>query len=376
MQGNKGKFLFLEPFNGGSHRDFLEGLLVHTAHQIHPLIMRARFWKWRMSGAAIHFARRLPADMDSYDGVIVSGLMSLSDLIALAPAPLPPSLVYFHENQLTYPVSSSERRDLQPAWINITTALTSDRILFNSFAHMNSFLGSLRALIRMMPDYRQGWITEAIQKKSSVLYPGCRFSDGEFPLIEWGHEEPPLIIWNHRWEHDKNPGPFFQALDRLLRKGLEFRLALLGQRFRNVPESFRRARRRYSDRIVQYGFVKSREEYIEWLKQGTLVVSTAIQENFGIAVIEAVRHGCLPVLPNRLSYPELIPEEFHAFFLYDDQEGLEKRLSQVIERPRHFIALREKLSHAMARFSWERQIKAYDNELNKLAECNKSGTER
>jgi hypothetical protein len=33
-------------------------------------------------------------------------------------------------------------------------------------------------------------------------------------------------------------------------------------------------------------------------------------------VIEAVRAGCIPLLPNRLSYPELFPEEY----LYENAE--------------------------------------------------------
>ena len=35
-----------------------------------------------------------------------------------------------------------------------------------------------------------------------------------------------------------------------------------------------------------------------------MVVSFALQENFGIGVNEAVKLGCIPVLPNRLVYPE------------------------------------------------------------------------
>jgi glycosyltransferase involved in cell wall biosynthesis len=65
---------------------------------------------------------------------------------------------------------------------------------------------------------------------------------------------------------------------------------------------------------LHFGYVKSKHEYIKWLKQGDIVISTANHEFFGMSVIEAVRAGCRPLLPDRLSYPELFPKEF----LYTD----------------------------------------------------------
>ena len=56
-----------------------------------------------------------------------------------------------------------------------------------------------------------------------------------------------------------------------------------------IPKAFVAARDRYGDRIVQYGYAASREAYIAWLKRGFVAVSTAIQENFGIAMVEAMR---------------------------------------------------------------------------------------
>jgi len=42
------------------------------------------------------------------------------------------------------------------------------------------------------------------------------------------------------------------------------------------------------------------------------VLSTARHEFFGIAVVEALLAGCLPWLPDRLSYPELLPPALHG----------------------------------------------------------------
>jgi len=366
-----GRFLFLEPFFGGSHREIAEGLAAASRHRIDLMTMSARFWRWRMSGAALHFARRLP-DLSLYDGMVVSGLMSLADLKALVPGPSPPAAVYFHETQLTYPLSEGEKPDVASAWTNVTTALCADRVMFNSFAHRESFLEALPGLVRLMPDYRPGWVVEAIRARSTVVYPGCSFSREAHETVS-EVREPPLIVWNHRWEHDKDPGSFFQALDALDDRGLDFRAALLGERYRRIPDVFERGLRRHGDRILQFGYVPSRDAYFDWLRRGTVVVSTALQENFGVAVVEAVRSGCLPLLPNRLSYPELIPSSYHSTCLYRDQEDLEEKLSEVVSSPDGFDSARRQLREAMARFSWERRIGDFDRMLDELALGKSSG---
>jgi len=363
---NGGRFLFLEPFFGGSHREFAQGLVQHSRHHVDLISMSDRFWRWRVGGAALHFVRRLP-DLDRYDGVVVSGLMSLADLKALAPGPFPPAVVYFHENQLTYPLSQDETRDVAAAWTNVTTALAADRVVFNSCFHRDAFFEALPGLIRLMPDYRPGWVVDAIRGRSSVLYPGCRFPDEQEDLTPLDSKAPPLVVWNHRWEYDKDPDAFFCSLDRLKSRGLDFEIALLGERYGRIPEVFRRARDRYGSRIVQCGFVRSRKRYLDWLKRGTVVVSTAIQENFGIAVVEAVRCGCIPILPRRLSYPELIPEDVHEMCLYDGSDDLDMKLARVLNDPVAWEPLRECISNSMARFSWDRQGALYDRMLDELA---------
>jgi glycosyltransferase involved in cell wall biosynthesis len=36
----------LEPFFGGSHKDFAQGLVSHSRHKIDSVTLPARFWKW------------------------------------------------------------------------------------------------------------------------------------------------------------------------------------------------------------------------------------------------------------------------------------------------------------------------------------------
>ena len=54
----------------------------------------------------------------------------------------------------------------------------------------------------------------------------------------------------------------------------------------------------------------SKDEYYDLLRRAKVVVSYALQENFGFGINEAVYLGCAPVLPNRLVYPEFYSEEY------------------------------------------------------------------
>jgi glycosyltransferase involved in cell wall biosynthesis len=359
-------FLFLEPFFGGSHREFATGLIAHSKHRIDLVTLPARFWKWRIRGAALYFLKKVTG-LESYHGLITTDLMSLSDFRALTKGTCPPALVYFHENQLTYPLAPGEHADYQYGFTDITTALAADRILFNSRTHSDAFFEGLPEFLNMMPEYRPRWVVDEIRTRAAVLYPGCRFTGGSVSVHELPPGSPPLIIWNHRWEFDKNPDVFFDALDAVLDLGAEFRLALLGENFQVVPRAFVRARERYGKRIVQYGYVESRAQYLKWLQQGSIVVSTAEQENFGIAVVEAIRFGCFPLLPARLAYPEIIPDEFHSRVLYRDQKELIQKLFQLITQNAQLREFRLRLSSAMKRFAWNNVIISYDEELEKLA---------
>jgi glycosyltransferase involved in cell wall biosynthesis len=366
------KFLFLEPFFGGSHREFAKGLIAHSRHSIDLLTLPARFWKWRMRGAALYFINKV-SSLESYNGLVATGLMSLSDFKAFSKNICPPALVYFHENQLTYPLAPGEHMDYQFGFTDITTALAADRILFNSRTHRDAFFFRLPGFLKMMPEYRPNWVVDEIRSKSDVLYPGCRFPKEVLSSADSPLEDPPLIIWNHRWEFDKNPAEFFHVLDAVLEKGAEFRLALLGENCQTIPKAFVDARGRFGERITQYGYVESREEYIKWLDQGSIVISTAQQENFGISVVEAIRFGCVPLLPARLAYPEIIPASFHAHVLYRDLNELEEKLIRLITNYAAYQGIRCDLAKEMGRFAWGNLIKFYDEELEKLAHMSLHG---
>jgi len=308
--------LVLEPYYGGSHRAFLENLVRYLPFSFTLLTLPARKWKWRMRLAAPHFAEVLHHQRPPADLVLCSTFVDVATLRALAPSWVQrlPMLTYFHENQFAYPVQVNDERDFHFGLTNYTTALASDGLAFNSAYNLKTFLAGVQGLVKKAGDMAVPDVEATIRGKAAILPPGLDFSDF-LGVAAAAPKTAPVIIWNHRWEHDKNPARFFQALYQLDREGVPFRLVVLGQAFQRQPAVFEEARRLLAHRLLHFGYVASRAEYIRWLHQGDLVVSTADHEFFGMAVLEAVRAGCRPLLPNRLSYPEIFPLEF----LYDDQ---------------------------------------------------------
>ena len=363
------RILAIEPYFGGSHADFLEGLRAASRHRWTLLTLPARKWKWRMRGAAIHFAQEAaPLAGEPFDLVFASDFLSVADWKALAPAPIArlPVVTFFHENQLSYPLEPGQTRDYQYAFTNLTTCLASQAVWFNSEYHRESFLDAVGDLLRKMPDYVPEGLPDAIHAKSRVMHLGIDLK----PLLPGRRDrprQPPLtILWSHRWEWDKNPEAFFDVLFFLAEEGLEFRLAILGETFRKWPPVFEEAKRRLADHIIQFGYLPHREGYEEHVCQADIVVSTAVHEFFGLAMVEAVAAGCFPLLPNRLCYPEIVPPPWHSTFLYDDDRELRVKLAALLKGKGPWDAAAQLADHVQ-QYDWSRQGRVYDDALEEVA---------
>ena len=141
----------------------------------------------------------------------------------------------------------------------------------------------------------------------------------------------------------------------------------MGENFGLIPEAFKQAKKTLKDKILQFGYVPSRKTYEQWLKRGAVVISTSKQENFGISVIEAMMMGCVPLLPDRLSYPEILPEAYHKHFLYKNRQDLIEKLTLIISNYRQYETVRNRLAREMKSFMWENVISRYDRALEQLA---------
>ena len=321
--------LVLEPYYGGSHKAFLAGLIHHLSYTFDLLTLPAHSWKWRMRLAAPHFAGVLAADprykSRTFDRILCSPMLDVAALRGLLPPHLRgiPILTYFHENQFAYPVQVSDARDVHFGLTNLTTALASDRLAFNSQYNLDSFLAGCKELLAKMPDMSLAGYEKAIRAKATILHPGLDFSGIDACLVARQTGRPPVLVWNHRWEHDKNPELFFGALYGLAEQGVPFGLIVLGESFKSRPPAFDQAQQRLARHIIHFGYAEDRQEYCRLLCQGDVVVSTANHEFYGMAVLEAVRAGCRPLVPDRLSYRELFAPEFR----YEDADFAQKLMA-------------------------------------------------
>jgi len=371
--------VFIESFDGGSHRAFREGLALHSRHRYRPLTLPPRFWKWRMRGGAAWFADQLSAEPVPCDLILATSLLDLASLRGLLPPPLDrtPLVLYMHENQLTYPLSPHETFDFHFGYTNIASCLAADRVVFNSAYHRDLFLDALPSYLGRMPEAVPPGVRESIAERCDVLAVGLErtpLSAGAAPLWRggpcapeagpvWPRRERPLLVWNHRWEFDKRPDQFAGAVGRLLDQGLDFDVVLLGDD-RHHAEVFAPLVERLKDRCLHAGFLEDRGRYETWLAAGDVVVSCAEQEYFGISVAEAVHAGCYPVLPRRQVYPSLYGPFCKGRHFYDDDDDLVALLADLIrgEGAGHICSLAVDVDA----FCWPRLAPFYDDLLDRV----------
>jgi glycosyltransferase involved in cell wall biosynthesis len=326
------RILALNPYHGGSHAAFLQGWSDHSRHDFTVLSLPAHKWKWRMRHAAVTFAERLaawPTTQTDWDALFCTDMLNLAEFLGLCEPSLreTPACVYFHENQLTYPVRHLDERDLHFAFTNLTSCLAAHRVWFNSAFHRETFLDALDDWLCRMPDFRPRHTTSIIREKSEIRPPGV----DSFPRRGPRREGPLRIVWAARWEHDKDPETFFNALRELRQRGGEFRLRVLGQAFADTPACFRYAREEFHAQVDHWGYLPDRRKYDSVLLDSDVIVSTAQHEFFGIAVVEAVAAGCFPLVPRRLAYPDIFGDS--ADFYHDGTAtGLAERLFVQIDR--------------------------------------------
>ena len=321
----------LNPYAAGSHKAWADGFAAHSRHEVEVLEMQGHFWKWRMHGGALELAeqaRRLLARGTRPDVLIATSMTNVPAFLALMRRELStiPLLLYMHENQLTYPPPPGTKRDLTYGMIQHLSMTVTDEVRFNSAYHMNAWFAELPRLLKHFPDYTHLQSIDAARAKAAVLPVGCHLHRLDRYRAAANHEAPPLVLWSQRWEYDKDPQTMLAALYALADEGIPFRVALAGESFRVQPTEFAAASKQLGPRLVHYGYAESEAEYACLLWSADIVLSTAIHEFFGVGVTEAIYCGATPVLPRRLSYPELLPVAAHEHCLYDDFNGLTSKL--------------------------------------------------
>ena len=389
------KILAIEPFYGGSHKAFLDDWQQRSRHSFTVLGLPDKFWRWRMRHSASYFARQLReefAEEQKWDIIFCSDMLNLAEFIGLAPPALRqlPTIVFFHENQLAYPVHDATKRDSNAILSNFSSALAASEVWFNSCHNRDTLLDGLPGFFQRMPDHRPLAEIDLIREKSVIMPLGISLPQVTLPkqnqlsqnvehrmkdkcnslLDEQTVNEPLHILWAARWEHDKNPEDFFTALRQLKQHGADFKLSVIGESPARIPAIFTNAKQEFNEHIINWGYMPSRAEYERVLTDADVVVSTAIHEFFGIGILEAVAAGAYPVLPQRLAYPEIFndgTQPYQEFFYGQNATELANKLLELVNiqhsRADIFAHCQVKPQSIAEQYSWEKCAKRLDAQL-------------
>lgn len=316
-----------------------------------------------MHGGAVTLAQRFLENGKAYDLILASDMLDLTTFLALTREKTAntKTALYFHENQLAYPWSPKDSdtqsgKDLHYSFINYASALAANNLYFNSNYNKTSFLSSLSTFLERYPDHQNTISIKQLEQKANTLHLGMDLNAFDEYKPESKHSnDSPLILWNHRWEYDKNPIGFLRIIYALAEHGLSFQLALLGESFKDEPPYFKEAKRRLGDRIVHYGRAESFADYAQWLWKADISLVTSNQDFFGGSVVEAAYCDCHLALPNRLAYPEHFDD---SSIFYSSEEEATQTMTRLIESGawRKPASLAESVKH----YDWKHCISDYD----------------
>ena len=365
--------LVVEPWYGGSHRAWADGLVRHSRHRVRLVTHPDRFWRWRLRGGAVTLADLVRAEVEEHgrpDVVIISSLVHGAALLGLTRRSLGdvPVVAYVHESQLRYPTTGGRTPDTDAAMANWQTLLAADAVWWNSAFHRTTVLEALPGVLQAAPDLSHAAWVPRIEANSSVVPVGVELAGllGAERRSSSSAGAVPLVVWNQRWEHDKDPLGWLRIMARLADTGVGFRLALAGERPRERDDVAQSLLDRLDDHIEVDRYLDA-EAYRALLLRSDVILSCARHEFFGISVVEAIAAGCVPVLPDTLSHPELVPDRWHDAVLHPPgraQDALAAVLTDLDGARARVAGLRQ----AMERWSWPRVIDRYDTALTALTE--------
>jgi len=85
---------------------------------------------------------------------------------------------------------------------------------------------------------------------------------------------------------------------------------------------------------------RTRAEYFKLIANAKVFFSASLQENFGVALRECMALGLYPVVPNNLSYVEIVPKEYR----YDNISEATNLIKKVMSADVSFKKIKEKNS--------------------------------
>ncbi len=295
------------------------------------IALPARYFSWRMRGAPLSISVLDSEKLSQqYDLILATSSIDLSVVQSIYPTLRNAfSILYFHENQFAYPPAHRPQAIVDWQMVNLYSALRADKIIFNSHYNRDSLSLGLKKLLKKLPDLVPKNLLQSIVNKSTVLSVPIRKSKMHDKTPTPTQNDGALkLLWNHRWEWDKNPELLLAITTLLEVNNINFKLFITGQQFRQIPDALLQLKDLFPHRIQHSGFIADDDQYLALVNQCHIVLSTAVHEFQGIAIMEAVNNGCIPLLPNRLSYPEF----FNTKYLYEDSLDTNQQATAAVDK--------------------------------------------
>jgi glycosyltransferase involved in cell wall biosynthesis len=342
------RILLLSAYDAMSHKMWRSRLVeMLPEHNWTQLALPPRHFNWRIRGNSLQWALNEKDLLNQdYDLLIATSMVDLASLRGFIPriAQLP-TLLYFHENQFVYPIGNTQRgSNVEPQLVPLYSALCADAIVFNSNYNQSTFLKGAKELLKRLPDQLSGELLQRIEKSEVIPVPMEEFPEESAMPAPKTSKQILDVIWNHRWEYDKGPKLLLLLAQSILEQRLPIRLHVVGQQFRSSPTEFEKIAALLEHHAAalaidqgSFGFVENRESYIDLLSRCDVVLSTALHDFQGLAIQEACKLGCTPLVPDALVYPEYIDSEF--LYSFTEGSGDEVNCAGILHQLKHWQAM-------------------------------------
>ena len=303
---------------------------------IEPIELRysAQWHRWFSAKLAAHGEVVVVNGQRLRDGIVEGQFLDVVDTHHYKSTQLAAFMRLYHEGA----VEAGDAVLLLDGWSPSVTALAYVRdlgsvpfrigALFHAGAYDPwDFLGRNYRVAHWAGHIERGWLTALDYVFVSTYYHArlLREERGShnvrvvpFPLYpdEWADAAQPWatrprrVVWPHRIAAEKDPDEW-----AWIRRAYEIA---------------------YPEDPVEWVRTKdhctTKADYYRMLGSSRVVVSTAHQETWGIAMLEGATLGAYPVAPNRLSYPELFPRS-----LYSSRDEAVARIREGLDRTAPFV---------------------------------------
>ena len=223
--------------------------------------------------------------------VEIGTFISRGAIGSFADASLPAVVAQHHyiiHKSLPYEIADQFAR----RWLQMGGSIAADCVVLNSYH-------TLDMMFESFSEYLSPVQLEDLRLKSEVNLFGLVDDAFDIPVKSATAQSRRTVVYNHRFEHYKQPKKTAQVL-RNLKKKFDFDILAtqsIGQPIKTFPV----------DKFV------GDPDYRQYLKNIALpAVNTinSVHETFCIAMTDSIALGHLPVVPNAVTFPELLPEDY------------------------------------------------------------------